>query len=279
MTLPPASCVIWIIRPSTWSGTPATIAVGGLPSRSGQLRRTSSWLAPMPPEVTNTACASSENSPTTSRELGAPRTRAARLEHRPAHAGHRAAGDHQLVDLVAEAQLDQPARGRLAHAALERLDHARPGAPREVEARHRVAVPDRQVAAALRPADVGHELHAHPGQPRALLAGGEVDVGLGPAPRPLVLVAVEARGAEPVLPGELVRVLDPQPALLGAVDEHQPAQGPERLAAQRGLRLLVEEDDLAAGVGQLRGGDEAREPRSDDDGVRVHRGVVPDRAR
>ena len=74
MTLPPASCVIWIIRPSTWSGTPATIAVGGVPSRSGQLRRTSSWLAPMPPEVTNTACASSENSPTAPRELGAPRT-------------------------------------------------------------------------------------------------------------------------------------------------------------------------------------------------------------
>ena len=154
-----------------------------------------------------------------------------------------------------------------------------PGAPGEVEARHRVAVADRQVAAALGPADVGHELHAHPGQPRALLAGGEVDVRLGPAPRPLVLVAVEARGAQPVLPGELVRVLDAQPALLGAVDEHQPAEGPERLAAQRGLRLLVEEDDLAAGVGQLRGGDEAREPRADDDGVRVHRGVVPDRAR
>ena len=32
----------------------------------------------------------------------------------------------ELVDLVAEAQLDQPARLRLAHAALERLD-ARPG--------------------------------------------------------------------------------------------------------------------------------------------------------
>ena len=279
MTLPPASCVIWIIRPSTWSGTPATIAVGGVPSRSGQLRRTSSWLAPMPPEVT-------KHRLRVERELAGDVARArrapygaARLEHRPAHAGHRAAGDHQLVDLVAEAQLDQPARGRLAHAALERLDHARPGAPGEVEARHRVAVPDRQVAAALGPADVGHELHAHPGQPCALLAGGEVDVGLGPAPRPLVLVAVEARGAQPVLPGELVRVLDPQPALLGAVDEHQPAQGPERLTAQRGLRLLVEEDDLAAGVGQLRGGDEAREPRADDDGVRVHGGVVPDRAR
>ena len=36
-------------------------------------------------------------------------------------------------------------------------------------------------------------------EPRALLARREVHVGLGPAPRPVVLVAVEARGAEPVL--------------------------------------------------------------------------------
>ena len=44
-----------------------------MPSRSGQLRRTSSWLAPMPPEVTNTTGASSENSPAAVRELGSPR--------------------------------------------------------------------------------------------------------------------------------------------------------------------------------------------------------------
>ena len=104
-----------------------------------------------------------------------------------AHAVDRAAGDDQLVDAVAEAQLDEAARLRLAHAALERLDHARPGAPGDVEARHRVAVAGREVAAALGPADVGQEAHALRVQPRALLAGGEVDVGLGPAPRPLVL--------------------------------------------------------------------------------------------
>ena len=70
---------------------------------------------------------------------------------------------------------------------------------------------------------------------------------------------------------ELVRVLDPQPPLLRAVDEEQPAERPERLAAERRLRLLVEQDHPPAGVGQLGGGDQAGEPRADDDDVRVHR--------
>ena len=111
------------------------------------------------------------------------------------------------------------------------------------------------------------------GQPAALLAGGEVHVGLGPSPRPVVLGPVEAGRAQPVLPRELVRVADAQPALLGAVDEEQPAEGPERLAAQRRLGFLVDEDDAPAGVGQLGGGDEAGEAGADDDRVgRVLRG-------
>ena len=62
------------IRPSTWAGTPATIRAGAGPSRAGQLRRTRSWLPPMPPEVTITAWARSSNSPTAVRELGRPRS-------------------------------------------------------------------------------------------------------------------------------------------------------------------------------------------------------------
>ena len=47
----------------------------------------------------------------------------------------------------------------------------------------------------------------------------------------------------------------------------------ERLAAQRRLGFLVDEDDAPAGVGQLGRGDEAGEPRADDDRVgRVLRG-------
>ena len=111
MTLPPAASAISIMRPSTWSGTPEIICFGGVPSRSGQLRRTSSWLAPMPPEVTSTTGASSANSPTAVRELRSPRRTPLGSSTSPRTPVDRAAGDHELVDLVAEAQLDQPARG------------------------------------------------------------------------------------------------------------------------------------------------------------------------
>jgi hypothetical protein len=123
------------------------------------------------------------------------------------------------------------------------------------------------VAAALGPADVRHESHAHAVQPRALLARGPVDVRLGPAPRPEVLVAVEARGPEPVLPRERVRVADPQPPLLRAVDQEQPAERPERLPPERRLRLLVDDDHAPAGVGQLGGRDQPGEAGPDDDRV------------
>ena len=76
------------------------------------------------------------------------------------HAIDGAAGPGQRRDAVAEAQRDEPAlRGR-AHAAHERLEHARPGAPGDMEARHRVAVSGRQIAAALGPADDRENLQA-----------------------------------------------------------------------------------------------------------------------
>ena len=73
ITLPPAFWVIWIMRPSTWAGTPEIMCVGGFPSRSGQFLRTSSWLPPMPPEVTITMGALSSKSPVSSRLLDWPR--------------------------------------------------------------------------------------------------------------------------------------------------------------------------------------------------------------
>src|SRR4051794_22659372 len=128
---------------------------------------------------------------------------------------------------MAEAQLDEPLGDRLAHAPLERLHDAGPGPPRDVEARDGVAVPVRVVAAALGPARVGKPAHALLVQPRTLLARAEADVGLAPAARPLVLGAVDPRRAHPVLQRELVGVLDAHAALLGAADEHQPAERPE----------------------------------------------------
>src|SRR3954451_6888791 len=173
---------------------------------------------------------------------------------------------------MTEPEVDQAALLRSAHSALERFDDARAGAPGDVKARHRVAMAGCGVSPALGPADDGEDAVAHLVQPGALLPAGEVDVRLGPLARPVVFLAVEARGAQPVLPSELVAVLDAQSALLGRVDEEQPAEAPDRLTAQGLLAFLVEQQDPTSRVGELGGCDESGEPGSDDDDIRVHVG-------
>ena len=59
----------------------------------------------------------------------------------------------QRIHAVAEFQRHEPARRGLAHALRERNDDAGAGAPGDVKTRHRIAVTDRAIAAALRPAD------------------------------------------------------------------------------------------------------------------------------
>ena len=110
---------------------------------------------------------------------------------------------------------------------------------------------------------------AHRAQPVALLAGRERHIGFGPAFRPQVLVAVEARRAHPVLQREIVTVLDAEPALFGAVDQEQSAERPERLAAEALFAFLVDHDDAFAGVGDFGRGDQARQPAADHDYVRI----------
>ena len=124
--------------------------------------------------------------------------------------------------------------------------------------------------AALGPADDREHPVAHRAQPGALLAGREVDVRLGPPARPVVLLAVELRAAEPVLQGEVVGVPDAHPPLLGGVDEEQPAQAPERLPAQRLLPLLVDQHHALAGVRDLGRGDQSGQPGPHDDDIGVH---------
>ena len=156
---------------------------------------------------------------------------------------------------------------RLADECDERLDQARARSPGDVEPGYGVAGALRETTASLGPADVRQEADAPRVQPRSLLSAGPVDVGLRPAARPLVLGPVEPGRAQPVLPGELARVPDPHPPLLGAVDEEQSSERPERLAAERLLRLLVDEDHSPPGGRELCGGDEPRETGSDDDDV------------
>jgi hypothetical protein len=59
-------------------------------------------------------------------------------------------------------------------------------------------------------------------QPAALLTGGEVHVCIGPAPRPVILCAIEGGAAQPVGQCELFRVTDSQPALLGEFTMNKP---------------------------------------------------------
>ena len=77
-----------------------------------------------------------------------------RLKDHAAHAVDGAVGGRERIDAVAETEFQLAARLRLARAALERLDDAGTGAPGNVEARHRIAVAHRVIAAALGPADL-----------------------------------------------------------------------------------------------------------------------------
>jgi hypothetical protein len=85
----------------------------------------------------------------------------------------------------------------------------------------------------------------------------------------MILGTVETCGVHPVAQCELARVVDAETALLGRVDEEQPAERPEGLPAEALFPLLVKQEHSTPGVGRLRGGDEARESGPDDDQIRV----------
>ncbi len=198
-------------------------------------------------------------------------------QHGAAHADDRSVLDDQVVDLVAEGEPHQPGGLGALHRLGEDPHHLRPGAPGEVEAGDRVAVAQCAAVAALGPPDEGQRAQAEGAEVVALLAVREVDVRLRPLLRPEVLAAtgavgavaeaVELRRALPVLPRELGGVGDAHPALLGAVDEQQPAERPPRLPAEVGAVLLVEDQHPPPGQGELVGGDETGEAGADHDDV------------
>ncbi len=148
-----------------------------------------------------------------------------RLEHRAAHPHGGAVLDDQIVHLVPVAKGDLSAGGGVEHRFAEHPDHFRSRAPRDVEARYRISVTGGQPTAAFGPADVRHHAQAEIVQVGPLLAGREVDVGLGPLPGPTVFaVAVESGAAQPVLQRQFTGVLDAHAALLGAVHQEQAAE-------------------------------------------------------
>src|SRR4051812_47842091 len=226
-TLAPAASVATSIRPSTCAGTPDSSRCGGGPRRAGQFLRTSSWLPPIPPDVTTTAWAVNSKGSTSTRELASPRatplgsrtcprtpvtappltTRSSTrgLRGAPPRGGARAAADHELVDGVAEAQPHEAAVGGGLHAAGERRHDPGPGAPDDVEAGDGVAVPGRGVAAALGPADDREEPAPLLPEPGPLLPRRAVPVGLGPLARPPGLPATAPPRADPVPPRQVER--------------------------------------------------------------------------
>ena len=153
MTRPPARSVTPSISPSMESGTPDSISAGASSGPPGQFRRTSSWLPPMPPEVTITAPAPSAKSPTATRDVGSPRADRRRLQHLAGDPDDVVAVTEQFGDPVPEAHLDPAGPDVLGDPPDERRQHAGSRSPGEVEAGNRVAVPADLITAAFRPLD------------------------------------------------------------------------------------------------------------------------------
>jgi hypothetical protein len=122
-----------------------------------------------------------------------------RFEDRTADAIDSAVADRKRIDVVAEPECQPPAGLCLACPPLERLDDSGARAPGDMKPRHRIAVAHRIIAAALGPADQRKKPVAHRPQPAAFLACREGHVSFGPAPRPRIFLAVEARRPHPVL--------------------------------------------------------------------------------
>ena len=166
----------------------------------------------------------------------------------------------------------QAAGGRVERRLRERLHAARPGTPRDVEARYRIAMAVGPQIATLGPADGRQEGDPVAVQPGSLLPSRPLHIGTRPTHGPgiLVIEPVERCTAAPVVPREFERVSDAHPPLFGAVHDEQATERPERLATQVGGVLLVDERDFLASAGQFMCGHQARQPRADDDDIRAH---------
>ena len=250
----------------------AAPASAGAPGRGRRRCRRRSRRPPAP---------RSSNSPTTSRfgrrrarradgASTAPRTPVDRAVGRPR--ARRPGGGRRRSTRPASACARTP--------ALERLDDARAGAPRQVEARHGVAVARRAPAAALGPADDREEPDApsraarRASRPRRTRRRpppqrrGQASSGRSNCADPSQ--SCSARSNESCTP---IRRCS------GVSTRNSPPRRPERLTAE-GLRAAPgrRAATRAPGVRELGGGDQPGEPRSYDDGVGVHTRMLRIRA-
>src|SRR5699024_11819342 len=86
-------------------------------------------------------------------------------EHLPAHAAHAALLEDQLGHGPAGGQMDASGGPVRLEATDEGLDHARPGAPGDVETGHRVAMSLGATVTALGPAHDREAAEPHPPPP------------------------------------------------------------------------------------------------------------------
>src|ERR1700741_1950076 len=107
-----------------------------------------------------------------------------RLEDRPADAIDGAVLAQERIDPVAEFEGELAVPNSFARPPLERLDNARTGAPRDGEARHRIALTQGIVPPALAPADPRKQSVTHGSQPGPFFPCRKADIGFRPTPRP-----------------------------------------------------------------------------------------------
>ena len=201
--------------------------------------------------------------------VGTPRGGLAGLEDRTVRRVRRASSTSSPVTLC---RLRIRTRWECSTASANGCDQARTGAPGDVEAGHASCRGRARCSRRARPTGpAGTSAHPRPCSQRRF----------SPAAK-CTYASAQRRGqwssgrSNAALPSQSARassarVADPQPPLLGGVDQEQPAERPvrlpaERLAAVRRRRSSTERPASASS----RGGDQPGEPGPDDDDVRVH---------
>jgi hypothetical protein len=187
---------------------------------------------------------------------------AAALQHAAAAADAAHQGGEAL-DAVAEMHRQLRCVGMVAQPRDELHRQLAAGAPDDVEARHGIAL---RVQAALDPVRHREEADAVGLQPEIDLVVAAPGVGLGPAPRPMVVRPELGEGA-PVGEGLGRGVLDAVLLLLAAADDEDAAEALLGQAAEVFLLVAVEDRHAAAGLQQLQRGADAGQAAADDDDV------------
>jgi hypothetical protein len=174
-----------------------------------------------------------------------------------------AVAGQQRLDALAETDLQV----RAARMTFQRGDQAQrqfaPGAPDDVEARHRVAG---RVEAALDPVRRGQEADAARAQPESDIVVAALHIGLGPGIRPAVGRVEFAEGA-PVGQRQFRRVADAGAALFGRADQEDAAEAFLRQAAEVLRLVAVQQQHPASGFEQFQRGADAGNAAADDDDI------------